>query len=208
MKQLFIVGAGEFGREILSFSSDIHQKEWEIRGFLDANPKALKGYNSAYQIVGDPERYMPQKGDCFICSIGNIKNKLRLCHLLLEKGAEFINLIHPTAWISRDAQLGVGNIIFPNAYIATKAKMGNFITLNFSASVGHDVIVGEGCMLSAHCDLTGKVELGTGVFMGSHAVVIPGKKVGDFATIGAGSVVMRFVPKGAVVVGVPAKKIN
>jgi maltose O-acetyltransferase len=49
------------------------------------------------------------------------------------------------------------------------------------------------------------VRIGHNVWIGGGAIVLPGVTVGDDAVIGAGSVVTRDVPPGAVVVGNPAK---
>jgi len=45
------------------------------------------------------------------------------------------------------------------------------------------------------------------VFMGSHASVLPGAVVGDYARVGAGSVVLRKVRPYTTVMGVPAQEI-
>jgi len=49
------------------------------------------------------------------------------------------------------------------------------------------------------------VRIGNNVWIGGAAVLLPGITVGDDAVIGAGSVVTRDVPPGAVVVGNPAR---
>ena len=49
------------------------------------------------------------------------------------------------------------------------------------------------------------VRIGSNVWIGGGAIVLPGVTVGDDAVIGAGSVVTRDVPAGAVVVGNPAR---
>jgi maltose O-acetyltransferase len=49
------------------------------------------------------------------------------------------------------------------------------------------------------------IRLGDNVWIGGGAIVLPGVTVGDDAVIGAGSVVTRDVPRGAVVVGNPAR---
>ncbi len=49
------------------------------------------------------------------------------------------------------------------------------------------------------------VHIGDNVWIGGAAVILPGVTIGDDAVIGAGSVVTRDVPAGAVVVGNPAK---
>jgi len=45
-------------------------------------------------------------------------------------------------------------------------------------------------------------------FVGVHSVVLPGVTVGRGSIVGAGSVVTKDVPDGAVVAGVPAKQVS
>jgi maltose O-acetyltransferase len=49
------------------------------------------------------------------------------------------------------------------------------------------------------------VKIGKNVWIGSGAIILPGVTVGDDAIIGAGSVVTRDVPAGAIVMGNPAR---
>lgn len=49
------------------------------------------------------------------------------------------------------------------------------------------------------------VVIGNDVTVGANAIILPGVKIGDSATIGAGSVVAKDVPPYAIVAGVPAK---
>lgn len=53
-----------------------------------------------------------------------------------------------------------------------------------------------------------KIKIGSNVWIGAHVIVLPGVTIGDRAVIGAGSVVTRDVPGGAVAVGNPAKVIK
>jgi maltose O-acetyltransferase len=52
------------------------------------------------------------------------------------------------------------------------------------------------------------VRVGSNVWNGGAAVILPGVTIGDDAVIGAGSVVTRDVPAGAIVVGNPARERN
>jgi sugar O-acyltransferase (sialic acid O-acetyltransferase NeuD family) len=210
-KRLLIIGAGGFGREILAWAEDVQRAgtaDWSVFGFLDANQQALDGFDIDQPIVGDPATYQPSAGDCFVCAIGDPKIKLDVCRALQERGANFINLIHPTAIIGPRCILGTGTILCPFAAITVDAMLGDFVTLNLRAGVGHDVIVGHGCTLNAFCDVTGGAKLGDGVFLGSHAVIAPRVHVGEFAKVGAGSVVVRRIKDYASVMGVPAKRIG
>ncbi len=52
------------------------------------------------------------------------------------------------------------------------------------------------------------VSIGKHVWIGTGAIILPGVKIGDYAVVGAGSVVNRHVAEGAVVAGNPAKIVK
>lgn len=210
MKRLLIVGAGGFGREVLSWVQDIpnQNREWEIGGFLNSIPTALDAYHCGYKIIGDPSTYNPLENDLFVCAIGSPHDRLRVVRNLKERGACFITLIHPTAVVGSRCTIGEGCIFCPGTIITVDVTIGNFVILNAHASVGHDAFIGDGCTISGHCDITGFARLGEGVFLGTHAAILPGAKIGDYAIIGAGSVVLSKVLSGVTVMGVPATKIS
>jgi sugar O-acyltransferase (sialic acid O-acetyltransferase NeuD family) len=209
MKRLFIVSAGAFGREVLSWALDVPagQRDWEIAGFLDNRPSVLDGFDSPFSIMGDPLTFEISENDCFICAVGDPATKLHYSRQLKARGGQFISLIHPTAVIGLNCSLGEGCILCPYTIVTTNVTLGNFVTLNLHATVGHDVVIGDGCTLSCHSDVTGGVTLGQGVFLGSHASVLPKANVGEYALVGAGSVVLRQVLPHTTVMGVPAKQV-
>lgn len=207
-KKLLIVGAGGFGREVYGVAlAAAAGAEWDVAGFLDADEQALQQFRYPVKILGDPATYQPASDDCFICAIGDPATKLHVCEGLRAKGAEFITLVHPNALIGPNCVLGEGCILCAGAILTADVTVGNFVIINAHSGAGHDAVIGDGCTLSAHVDITGGVQLGRGVFLGSHASVLPKMKVGDFAKIGAGSVVVRNVPSRGVVFGVPAKNV-
>jgi sugar O-acyltransferase (sialic acid O-acetyltransferase NeuD family) len=209
MKRLLIIGAGGFGREVLNWALDVlpENRNWEVGGFLDANPAVLDAYDCGFPILDDPLNYVPEDNDRFICAIGHPLTKLRVCRSLNERGAQFITLIHPTAVVGSRCIIGEGCVFCPGAVVTTDVKIGEFVMINLQSTIGHDVIVADGCTLSPHADVNGYASLGEGVFLGTHAVILPGAKIGDYAIVGAGSVVLKNVKAGATVMGVPAKQI-
>ncbi|GGF54020.1 nodulation protein [Azorhizobium oxalatiphilum] len=52
------------------------------------------------------------------------------------------------------------------------------------------------------------IVIGRDVWIGGGAIILPGVHVGDNAIIGAGSVVTKDVPRGATVVGNPARQVG
>lgn len=53
-----------------------------------------------------------------------------------------------------------------------------------------------------------RIEIGSDVFIGVNAILMPGIRVGDRVIIGAGSVVTKSVPSGAIVAGNPARIVG
>jgi sugar O-acyltransferase (sialic acid O-acetyltransferase NeuD family) len=208
MKDLYIVGAGGFGREVYSWLQDEGTliKENHFRGFLDDNSTALDGFDLDAGIVGSVSEFSDISNAVFICGIGTVSVKRELCADLRRKGAKFLRLIHPTVIMGRNVQLGEGVVLCPRVTLTCDIRVGDMAMINCHSSAGHDAVIGNWTTISAHCDLTGASEIGDGAFLGSGCRLLPTKKVGDGAIVGPGSVVMRNVPAGARVLGSPARE--
>ncbi len=211
MKQLVIIGAGSFGREILEYAIAIKEaggKEWDIKGFLDDNRQALDGYDVGYPIIGGISDYMPQEDDVFISAFGEGKARVKYGQIIAGRGGKFVNIIHPTATILHRVQLGVGCIIGQNTLIANDTKCGDFLYMNYGSVVGHDNVLGIGCTINVYCGTNGHDTIGDYVYMGPHSVVVQGRSVGDNVNIAAGAAVFNNVKSDRTIYGNPAKMLK
>lgn len=207
MKQLVIVGAGGFGREVLEWATACpsYRKEWEIAGFLDDRPDALQGFESiGLRVIGTTRDYIPTPKDVFIIAIGHPETRSSLRQRITSKGGEFTRVIHESCSIGRRVDLQPGVILCPRVTLTCDLSIGCNTAININSAVGHDAVIGDDCQLSSFCDVTGHVTIGDRVMMGSRASIIPGKRVGDGSTVGAGSVVVSDVPDSVTVFGNPA----
>lgn len=208
LPRLIIVGAGGFGREVLAWAKQSLQygREWNIKGFIDDNGEALHGKNSPLPWLGPIQSHRPASDEVFICAVGIPSVKRRCSELLMARGASFTRLVHRTAVIGDNVEMADGVILCPFSVISANIRLGRGVAINLHSSVDHDASVDDWSQVNCHCDLTAAVEVGKEVFIGSSVAIIPGVRIGDGAYLGAGSVVLRDVPAGAKVYGVPARR--
>lgn len=210
MERLLLAGAGGLGGEIASWLEGCigFGSDWEFAGFLSDVPDALAGRTVEGEIVGSIAGYRPRPDESVAVALGDPGPRLAVVETLRQRGARFRTLVHRSAVVGRHVTLGEGVIVAPLTFIGGGAVIGDFVLVNVSATVAHDVRIGAGSTLSGHCDVTGGVQLGREVFLGTHACVIPRVTVGDRAHIGAGSVVLQNVAAGDRMFGVPARRIS
>jgi sugar O-acyltransferase (sialic acid O-acetyltransferase NeuD family) len=206
MKNLIIIGASGFGREVFFWAkqSPEYNRHWVIKGFLDNRKDILTGFNNYPSIINSVEDYEVIEDDVFICAVGDPFNKKKYSQLILDKGGIFINLIHSSVIIQGNSVIGNGNIILANVCITCDVKIGNFVTIQNNCTFGHDVIIDDWCHINSYSFFGGYAHLHQSVTTHPHTVILPKISVGENSIIGAGSVVMRKVKPNITVFGAPA----
>jgi serine O-acetyltransferase len=101
--------------------------------------------------------------------------------------------------------------IHPSATIGS----GLFIDHGTGITIGEGVVIGEGVSMLQEVTLGGLPEgeagvprIGRGVLLAAGATVLGNIEIGDFAKVGAGSLVLASVPSGYTAVGVPARLVR
>jgi sugar O-acyltransferase (sialic acid O-acetyltransferase NeuD family) len=209
MKNLIIIGARGFGREVFHYTKECrgYNETWTIKGFLDDKSDALLGYEHCPPILDSVEHYSPLDNDVFICALGDVKFKKKYATHILEKGGQFINLIHNSANVGANTVLGKGCIVLPNAVISCDCKIGDFVTFQTMVAIGHDSKISDFCHLNAFAFLGGWVEIEQEVTVHTKACILPRLKIGKNSIVGAGSIVIKSVKPATTVFGNPAKQI-
>jgi sugar O-acyltransferase (sialic acid O-acetyltransferase NeuD family) len=135
-------------------------------------------------------------------------DRLQLFDLLVSMKLVPASIVHPRAFVARDARMGDGVQVLAMAAVCTHASLGRAVIVNTSASVDHDCRIGDGVHIAPGARLAGEVEVAECAFIGAGAIVLPRLRIGAGAIVGAGAVVTRDVPDNATVAGVPARRID
>ena len=140
-----------------------------------------------------------------IVAIGNNKIRQQKLQQLDNADAKIITLIHPSATVSRYAQIGLGSVIVAGAVINPDCIIGSGAIINTCSSIGHDCNLGEAVHVCPGTRLAGGTEVGDRAWVGVGSSVRQLIKIGADAVVGAGSVVVKDVLENTTVMGVPAK---
>lgn len=197
------------GRQVYLFAKNCkgYGVDYTIKGFLDDNLHAMDGYEDYPPVLGTIGGYQIQANDIFFNSIGDVAAKKKCITTILDKGGEFITLIHHTAGISEGTKIGRGCMISARAGIGTETEIGDFCLIQDNAIIGHDVHVGKFCRIDCNVVLIAGVRLDDGVCVHTSSVVNHKVHIGENAMVGALSFVIRNVKPGTTVQGNPAKRI-
>ena len=118
----------------------------------------------------------------------------------------------PARLVSHTSRFLTGIEIHPNAAIGKRFFIdhGAGVVIGETAEIGDDVLIYQGVVLGGTTLEKKKRHptIGNNVVVGSAAILLGPITIGDGARIGANSVVVRSVPPGAIVVGVPGRVVG
>jgi serine O-acetyltransferase len=131
----------------------------------------------------------------------------RFAHMLWEAGLQWAG-----RFVSHIARFLTGIEIHPGATIGRRVFIdhGMGVVIGETAEIGDDCTLYHGVTLGGVSWNKGKRHptLGKGVVVGAGAKILGPFVVGDGAKIGSNSVVVKPVPPGATVVGIPARIVE
>lgn len=210
ISDLVIYGAGGLGREmtLLVDQINLEKNRWNLIGFIDDGIR--DNQVDGFPILGGAgflSNYKKQLS--VLVAIADCAIRKRIVKGLVNPNLDFPVFVHPTSIPgSPKNQWGRGSIISAGCILTTRVALQEFVIVNLSVTVGHDVTIGSHSSLMPGAHISGNVVIGNGVLVGSGAVILQNLSVGAGARIGAGAVVTKSVEEGKTVVGVPARELR
>ena len=145
--------------------------------------------------------YIHPKSDVAACTIGK-GTKIWQFVVILEG-----------ATIGKDCNICAHSLIEGDVVIGDRVTLKSGVFVWDGVTIKDDVFVGPGVTFTndiyprskQHQGIFPQTTVNQGASIGANATILAGINVGEYAMIGAGSVVVKDVPKYAVVAGNPAK---
>lgn len=204
MKKLVIIGASGHGKVV----ADIAQKldRYSEIFFFDDNQNAKECMG--FKVLGKSSEVEKYKDEAeFIVAIGNSKVREKVMNTLLDKNAEMATLVHPSAVIGMNVEIGEGTVVMAGAVINPDVIVGKGVIINTASSVDHDNKIEDYCHISVGAHLAGTVHVGKHTWIGIGASVSNNINICEECMIGAGAVVVKDIEEKGTYIGVPARKV-
>lgn len=198
-KPIHLIGAGGHGTVVLDSLLSIAPSD--AVQVCDDNP-ALAGQDCLGQSIRAPYQLNALLDGMVHVAIGNNAVRKKICLLLIDHHADLLTVIHPSSVIAESASLAPGTFVAAQANVAAETAIGAAVIVNHQANVDHHTTIGNYCHIGPGATMGGNVSIGENCLLGINCTVLPGIKIGNRVTIGAGAIVTRNVPDDQTIIGV------
>jgi len=212
LRKLVLVGGAGTTSDVLALIASINRvsMRYQVAGLLDdAIPEGSLRFG--IPVLGPITNYHSLGNAWFVDCLGSPRSYRKREELLERYGmltTQFETLIHHSAMIADDVQIGQGSIIYPNVVLLSNVQIGKHVTILSGTVLNHDVKVGDWSILGSGVMLSGAVKVGRSCYLGTSCSVREGVAIGGGSLVGMGAAVTANIEADVVVAGVPAKFIR
>ena len=139
------------------------------------------------------------------------------CHI--GRGVKIWHFSHimPNCTLGDGCNIGQNVVISPDVVLGKNVKIQNNVSIYTGVTCDDDVFLGPSMVftnvINPRSAVNRKAEyakthVGKGASIGANATIVCGHDIGEFAFIGAGTVVTKTVPAYALIVGNPGRQIG
>lgn len=137
----------------------------------------------------------------------------------IGKGTKIWHFSHimPNCTIGENCNLGQNVVISPEVVLGRNVKVQNNVSIYTGVTCDDDVFLGPSMVFTNVINPRSaisrkneyvKTHVGKGASIGANATIVCGHNIGEYAFIGAGSVITKNVPPYSLWVGNPAKQMG
>jgi sugar O-acyltransferase (sialic acid O-acetyltransferase NeuD family) len=204
-----VLGGGEHGRVVMEAVRS-RADRFRLIGFCDGVPCDDTVARLGVPRLGDDGEALARlrDGARLVIGVGEIGPAERRRAIAERFPSEaFVAVVHAEASVSPTARVAAGAVVFARAVVGTGATVGRHAIVNHAAVVEHDVTLDPFVHVGPAAAIGGGTHIGAGTYIGLGARVRDHVVVGAGVLVGMGAAVVRDVPDGARLVGVPARSL-
>lgn len=203
--KLIIIGASGHGKVVADIA--IKMNKWQSIAFLD-DDESIKT-SMRLEVIGKTADAFIYKDEAdFFVAIGKNATRKKVQKKLVDEGMSVVKLIHPSAVIGTDVEIGVGSVVMPGVVINSSSRIGKGCIINTSSSLDHDNTIDDYVHISPGVNMAGTVKVGKGSWIGIGSVVSNNVNICSGCKVGAGAVVVKDITEPGTYVGVPVRRVD
>lgn len=137
----------------------------------------------------------------------------------IGKGTKIWHFSHimPNCTLGENCNIGQNVVISPDVVLGKNVKVQNNVSIYTGVTCDDDVFLGPSMVFTNVINPRSavnrkseyaKTHVGKGASIGANATIVCGHDIGEFAFIGAGTVVTKTVPAYALIVGNPGRQMG
>jgi sugar O-acyltransferase (sialic acid O-acetyltransferase NeuD family) len=191
-KNICIVGAGGFAKEVLScihdiyFNTDISNSVFFMVKDDEFKEGLLMGIKVIPESAFDPSIYE------VVVAVGDPLVRKKIISKL-PKETIYKTLIHPSVIVSKWVEIGQGSIIMAGVIITCNITIGRHSHININSTIAHDCKIGEYFTTAPSVNISGNCTIGNNVYIGSNSSIKQGINIVDDVNISMGSFVIKDI---------------
>ena len=141
--KLIIIGASGHGKVVADIA--IKMNKWQSIAFLD-DDESIKT-SMGLEVIGKTADAFIYKNEAdFFVAIGSNTTREKIQEKLIEQGLNVASLIHPSAVIGTDVEIGIGVAVMAGVVINSSTRIGKGCIINTSASLDHEMLLKIMCI--------------------------------------------------------------
>ncbi|MBI3519818.1 MAG: N-acetyltransferase [Bacteroidetes bacterium] len=137
----------------------------------------------------------------------------------IGKGTKIWHFSHimPNCKLGENCNIGQNVVVLPEVVLGKNVKVQNNVSIYTGVTCDDDVFLGPSMVFTNVINPRSainrkseyaKTHVGKGATIGANATIVCGHDIGEYAFIGAGTVVTKTIPAFALVVGNPSRQIG
>ncbi len=180
-----------------------------LKGFIDDTPEKIgKSFNG---VTVMQRMVLMEDEDAMLLAVPGSPTSFHQRNEIINSFTlplnRFATVIHPSAKISPNAQIGKNVLIMAGAVITSNAVINNHVCVLPNSVIHHDSVIGEYTLVGSNVTIAGGTHIGKKCYIGSGSSIINGINIGDGCLVGIGTNVIHSFDANSKIVGNPARKL-